>query len=217
MSIDSIHKAPVYEAFSHKSGCPLCKIYDRYEKNVVNTLMLEGVMDYNIRTLTNELGFCDRHMEQICFGKDSLSASLMFSTYLERHLESVKQACNVKNLKKAYKATLDGCYICKTLNRLMAECEEFIAELYRETSFKKLFVQQEFFCAKHTLELLNNAKLPKKAMNELVNDVKKINEKFGKKTLEKLETYSTSFDYRNAGRSVEDVKDCNKDVYKFIK
>lgn len=217
MSADSIHKAPVYEAFSHKCGCPICKIYERYEKNAISTLMLEGVMDYNVRTMTNDQGFCDRHMEQICFGGDSLSAALMFSTYLEKHMTEVNGAKGVARLKKAYEGILDGCYICSTVDRLMGECEQFIAELYKEADFKKLFKAQECFCAKHTLELLNHAKLPKKVLDEYVGDIKRINGAYAKRTMAKLEAYSTSFDYRNAGKSVEDVKDCNKDVFKFMK
>ena len=217
MSIDSIHKAPIFEAFSIKCGCPICRIYDRYEKNAINTLMLEGVMDYGIRTLTNEQGFCDKHLEQICFGKDSLSSALMFYTYLEKHLGNVKGAKGASGLKKAYQGIVDGCYICKTVDKLMAECEQFVSQLYREQEFKALFKQQEFFCAKHTLALLESAKLPKKLLDEYLADIKNINLKYGKKTMDKLESYSTSFDYRNASKSVADTKDCNQDVFKYVK
>lgn len=217
MSVESIHKAPVYEAFSAKCGCPVCRIYDRYERNAITVLMEEGVMDYNIRVKTNSLGFCDRHMDMICNGSDTLSASLMFTTYVEKHLEAVLAGKSVGELKREYGRVLDGCYICDTVDKLMNEVAEFISVLYKEREFQKLFRAQELFCARHTAMLLGHVKLSGRDKRAYFEDIKRINSDYARKTLDKLKAYSTSFDYRNAGRSVKDVKDCNKDVLKLLK
>lgn len=223
--MESIHKIPVHEAFAVKDGCPVCRLFERYERNAVNILMTEGVMEPETRVATNREGFCARHIEMITARKDSLSLALLMSSRI-KETEKLFSECktpfgdgySAKKLQKAAVEVTDGCYICGGLTKLMRECAEAISMIYgEEEEFRKQFREQEFFCMTHTRLLLENIRLPSKTVNVYAGDIKRVNSAYAEKLISELNAYSESFDYRNRGADVSVTKGAGERAGKFLK
>ena len=68
---EKIHTIPVNDAFDAKSECPVCSMYRDLERRALDFVLGPSYMEDDIRTKTNELGFCGTHLKMLLSEKNS--------------------------------------------------------------------------------------------------------------------------------------------------
>ena len=216
--MDSIHKIPINEAFSETCGCPICRLYKRYDDIAIQFLFEEGVMNPETRIQTNRYGFCDRHIDAILQQRQSLSVALLLETRLQRLQGVLYEKASPKSVIKEIEDAENNCYICNRLNNSMAEIAEFISYMYKEEKeFVEKFDAQEYFCLPHTKLLIENCKLKGSAQKEYVQKILNKNTNFSLRLRKRLRNYAESFDYKAVPGSGEKDKVASQIAANYLK
>lgn len=215
--MESIHKIPINEAFSETCGCPICRLFKRYDDNAIRFLFEEGVMNPETRIETNKYGFCARHSDALLKEGQSLSVALMLETRLQKLQGILHEKLNAKSVVKEIEEAEKSCYICNRLDKAMAEIAEFVSVMYGgEEGFKEKFLSQEYFCLPHTKLLIENCKLRGGAQKEYVQEIIKKNTTFTLKTRKRLRNYAESFDYKAQRGAGEADKFASHDAVDYL-
>ena len=214
--MESIHKIPINEAFSEKCGCPLCRLYKRYEANLISFLFEEGIMNPETRIETNKYGFCSRHADMLLDGKQSLSVALLFETRLRALHVPLMAGTNPKSVIKEIEKAIDNCYVCNSLDKTMPEVAEYVSVMYKDEEFKKLFCEQEYFCLPHTKLLIETCKLSGAKKKEYIDELLSINCDFTSKTRQSMLRYAERFDYKASKDSIEKDKNATRKAVKYM-
>ena len=214
--MESIHKIPINEAFQEKCGCPICRLYKRYEANLIAFLFEEGIMNPETRIETNKYGFCAKHADMLLDGKQSLSVALLFETRLRALQVPLMPGTNPKNVLKEIQKVMDNCYVCNSLDKTMPEVAEYVSIMYKEEEFKKLFLEQEYFCLPHAKMLIETCKLPGSLKNKYINDILNINCDFTSDTRRSMLRYAEHFDYKASKETIEKDKNATKKAVRYM-
>jgi len=196
---ESILTIPVNEVFEPREGCPFCRMRDTVETHVCEYIMGAAMMEPDVRTETNALGFCHRHFLQMLKLNNRLSLGLM----LNSHLDQVRGETFKKTLlPKKRIAKPQTCFVCSKTDWGMNHMVKTVFVMFRDdVKFKNAFKSQEYICMPHYNWLLSKADELNKseraafaaALDELVSSyAAALNHDVGE--------FCDSFDYRNAGK-----------------
>ncbi|MDR1753481.1 MAG: DUF6062 family protein [Eubacterium sp.] len=208
---ESILTIPINEVFEPKTGCPLCRMRDIVEGHVCEYIMGAAMMEPDIRSETNELGFCFDHYEQLLKQNNRLSLALMLDSYLEINKDkffSFKKSNQKKLLfGKTKESPADTCFVCsKTDWGIRHMCETIFNLFKSESEFKALFYAQEYFCLPHYRFLLeiSEASLNKNDFLEFNAALNEVTRRYIISLNSDVHDFCQSFDYRNAGKLRQD-------------
>lgn len=218
---EKIYTIPINEAFDEVCECPLCLIEKRLENEAVDYELGAAMMEPDHRELSNEKGFCKRHLEMMFEKENKLSLALVLDT----HIKSVREKISVlKDAKKGLfkketptiRETVDSCIVCEKIHKTMERYMDVLAEMWKdEPEFREKFDKSNGFCLSHFEKLLERAKgdFLKALIEREEKELKKINDDIHKFTLK--------FDYRNRdmdwGTAKDAPKRCVEKVVGYIK
>lgn len=66
----------IIERFQSDCGCPLCSIEKTVENNVCRELLADACMDDDVRTKSNERGYCEKHFDKLFSMQSKLGLAL---------------------------------------------------------------------------------------------------------------------------------------------
>lgn len=200
---DDICTIPVSEVFEVQDGCPICRMIKTVEERVITYILGDAMMEPDIRTETNRLGFCPDHYEKMLGKRGRLQMALM----LETHLKGIKGELFEKKLfnsdtKKAQKAKQlnESCFICDKMNFGLSNMFETIYRCYEnEKEFRALFNAQPQFCLPHYERLMGG--ISKKSCphygGEMAENLNRITAEYLKALESDVSKYCSMHDYRN--------------------
>jgi len=196
---------PVTEAFSeHKDRCPFCALAEKLEHDELDIILGASMMEPDVRSETNEKGFCGRHYSKMFEMKNRLGLALM----LESHLESLKKEIKTGNFLSRDIAAKSveridklqsTCYVCDRIEDKISKMFTTAAYLFdEEKEFKANFKEVRYFCLPHYREYMLAAKrvLGKDGYADLV---KAANEKvtaYLNSLKDDVSLFCKKFDYR---------------------
>ena len=61
---EKLYTIPVNDAFASSCECPICTMYKTLEDNSIEYTMGPSYMEDDVRSETDRLGFCDKHIKQ---------------------------------------------------------------------------------------------------------------------------------------------------------
>lgn len=197
---ENICTIPVNEIFEEHDGCPICRMRNKIEEKYVDYITGAAMMEPDIRVMTNEVGFCERHFNMMLHSnRERLPIALMLSTHVKHIEDTMLKKADKKSLEKLAKLE-ESCFVCDYLQKHFERHIDTILKNYKnEPEFRALYASQDHLCLPHYRLLAQMAVKPLgklypeflKASNELV--MKKAVE------LEKdFKGFTDSFDYRNA-------------------
>ena len=161
---ENICTLPVVDIFSEVDGCPLCRMKEKLNERITDYILGPAMMDPDIRIATNKEGFCEKHLNSL-LEKDN---KLQFALILESHLEEFSKVLKAKDAKKINSA-VNECFICNKINWGYTRMLKTIMLSYEnDSSFRKMFENQEYFCPSHAADLIENAN--KKTMKSYHKD-----------------------------------------------
>ncbi len=224
---EKIYTIPVTDALKEAEFCPFCYIKEKLERETVEYTIGPSYMEDDIRAVTNELGFCDRHYEKIMSEQNKLGVALMSQTHIQKlikDIESLKDSDSsskkplfkkVSNPQKSQlieyiEKTSNTCFMCKRVEdtyKRYLDC--FIYLFNSDENIKQLFLNTKGVCYTHLHSLLDVAfdKMKENQYLEFKNIL--INKELENlKVLEAdLDFFVKKFDYNNNHLPWGDKKD----------
>jgi hypothetical protein len=223
---EKIYTIPVTDAFESNCECPLCFMEHKLEEEAIQYVMGPSYMEDDVRTVTNELGFCKYHVEILSKQKNTLGLALMLQTHMAKTTKDIhklvtsskssgglfkkKDSLNNAPLLEYINKLEDSCYICDKVNTTMDRYIDTIFMLWnKEESFRDKLKNSKGFCAKHfgLLHKVSAQKLSIKESNEFLEVLNKLFTDNLDRVSEDLEWFIKKFDYRYQNEPWKDSKD----------
>lgn len=222
---ENITTIPISDVFAPKCGCPICRMESMLEKNYVEYITGAAMMEPDIRTDTNNMGFCYRHFNMMVHHGKRLPNALILDT----HLDKIKNELIFKNVKgkpdKKKLAKLDeiqrSCYVCNKMQWGMQHLMESLFKTWeREQDFRKLYSEQPYICMKHYIMLLKAAMSKNGINSKNLPEFYSVTSELTGGYLENLKNdvahFCTMFDYRANGQDWGTSKDAIERSVEFL-
>jgi len=204
---ETICTIPVNEIFEQTGGCPICRMKAHLESYYIDYITGAAMMEPDIRIMTNNAGFCERHYRKMFeLGKQRLPICLM----LVSHLATVERDMLRKPDKASVRRMEDlehSCFVCSYIEKQMVHEMETVYQLYKnEPEFRALFAKQDQLCLPHYRWVLSEGKKPLgKHYAEFSRMAHALATKQSALLAEHLKMFEDSFDHRNAGVPMPEV------------
>jgi hypothetical protein len=207
---ESILTIPINEVFEpcedggYPLGCPLCRMRDTVENHICEYIMGAAMMEPDVRTETNALGFCNRHFINLLGQKNRLSLGLMLNSHLEKTRSEIfgKKGIFSKDKRSEKSAKYDKtCFVCSKVNWGMNHMVKTFFVMFRDDSkFRAMFNEQEFICMPHYAWVrgLSPDYLKKRELDGFLNALDELVGNYAARLNHDVGQFCDSFDYRNA-------------------
>ena len=211
---EKIYTIPINEAFAEKCGCPLCRLYGISRDKALDYITGAAMMEPDVRTESNKLGFCREHLSYMLTSKKVLPVALMLESHMDEAAKKVyreskgvlTRAFDPEKLAERAEKLASSCFVCTRADREMEHYVRNTVYLWEtELDFRTVYAAQEYFCLPHMAALLKFAKkdLSKRELGEFTKVTAEISANYHDKLREELAKFTRSFDYRFAA----DAKD----------
>lgn len=101
---EKLYSIPVNDAFNSECECPICAMYKTLEDDAVDYTMGPSYMEDDTRAMTDELGFCDKHIRMVYHKDNRLGMAWVMKTHFDKTINDVRKnmpSGPAKMLKKA--------------------------------------------------------------------------------------------------------------------
>ena len=220
---EKIYTIPVNDAFDKHSECPLCTMYKKLEDDALAFCMGPSYMEEDIRTETNDRGFCKSHMQMLLSMENKLGLALILKTHLDEQkkqaLQEAKKGIKPKSLLKKAEDAPAGtwalkknkeCYLCDKINVMFPRYVDTVLHLYKkDPEFRKKYESSKGFCQEHygMLVLKAQEKLNKEELSAFFDLTTKLYTDNLQRLSDDLEWFSVKFDYRFKDEPWKNSKD----------
>lgn len=158
---EKLYSIPVNDAFNSECECPICAMYKTLEDDAVDYTMGPSYMEDDTRAMTDELGFCDKHIRMVYHKDNRLGMAWVMKTHFDKTINDVRKnmpSGPAKMLKKG----IENSSVIKYLDKLNNSC--FVCS--RINNFLTVMLTLYFFFGNRTTNLKNVLKSAKvSAMN----------------------------------------------------
>ena len=142
---EQLYTIPVNDAFESDCECPLCKMKWELEQNAIEYTLGPSYMEDDNRALTDEMGFGEKHNQDLHKQKNRLGLALILSTHMTKVTNDLKKlssegpATGKSLFKKQTEVSSLGtyvdklshnCFICNRINHTLDRYINTIFHLY---------------------------------------------------------------------------------------
>lgn len=219
---EQLYTIPVNDAFNKECECPICAMYQELETSAVEFTMGPSYMEDDIRAVTDELGFCQKHMIQVANVENKLGQALILHTHLVKINKDIraltaepkksgffKKQDNTKLLEYVHKLN-DSCYICSKIEENFKRYIKTVHYLWeKDDVFRSKYKTSKGFCTKHYGILIEQATANMSGSN-LDNFIEQTNQIYleNMERVEKdLDWFIQKFDYTHKDDPWKNSKD----------
>ncbi len=203
---EKIYTIPINEAFEENTECPLCYIEKRLAQEAIDYGLGAAMMEPEHRELSNEKGFCNKHMDMLYKSGNKLPLALVLDTRLEQVRKEIsKMSLDGGFFKKKQSGieTTASCVICDKLEKDMNRYMNVLIDMWhKDKDFRDGFSKSKGFCLVHFEKLFKTAN-DKEFLKSLLD--------LEKRELERIQAdihkFTTMFDYRSNGQEWGTAKD----------
>jgi len=219
---EKIYTIPINEALEANSFCPFCFLHHKLEDDAIRYTIGPAMMESDFRIITNEKGFCQKHMRELC----AMSKALPLSLLLQSHLDSViklldadvstptKSIFKKRHSKKDdFASTIEklasSCAVCERIEHTFSRyINSFIYMLKNEKGFLDKVLACSGFCMEHfsALSLDASRELTDSQYQKLFVPIISLQRARVSKYHTYITNFANSFDYRNAGKPIDAPK-----------
>lgn len=200
---EDICSIPINDIFEPKEGCPFCRMRDLLEDRMATYITGAAMMEPDVRTETNRLGFCAEHFNQILARGSRLSVALILESLLGQVQEEVFPSGKtpLKKIAAAVHGREEHCFICENTEKNRKHLTGSMLNLWQnEAEFRELYASQQYICLQHYGEVLESAqKLPKKVFPLFEAQTTALAKAYLETLSKDVTHFCRMFDYRNAG------------------
>ncbi len=229
--MEQLYTIPVNEAFDGgEEGtpctCPMCRLHTKLEENELELILGASMMEPDVRQKTNVQGFCGPHYQMMFGRKNRLGLGLILESHLSRiegdlsseGLSALFSGVGTDSMKKLGKLE-ESCYICGRIEMHFSRMFDTVLLLYKtDSTFRRKFAAQPFFCLPHYRRLLMLAKssMSKKEFPEFYGVASEIEKRYIKELGEDVSWFCKKFDYRYADEPWKNSKDAVERSIAFL-
>lgn len=234
-SRETIYTIPVNDAFSRPEPCPLCRLAEHCEVELLDYYLGPSLMEPDVRQQTNVHGFCQAHLRAMYLSqKNRLGLGLMLRTYLEegrdkwradlrqtaaaqaekRRLFAGQNGDRGKEALRQAAETLrqetDDCVVCQRSAYTMDRYMDVFCWLFgHDPVFRQKFNQTQAFCRPHLALLLDSAAkyMDRQTAGELAAALADKQARYWERLSQDVEWFTLKFDYRNTDKPWGAAKD----------
>ena len=198
----SISTLLVWRYFDNQCDCPLCKIKNKIESDLINLYLNEAVMEDDERHLVNKYGFCKDHFDLLYSGANKLGLALQMKTRLYTINKEITLIKDVKTAKKTalkLQEKLSTCLICARIDGNMDRYYKTICQMYNnEEKFRNAFKEINGLCLNHYASLLEYSNNAKGYSQEFLSIIYEKTKNYAENLYQHLDDFTFAFDYRSA-------------------
>ena len=146
---ERIYSIPLTDALNEGCGCILCTLEKKLEADAAAYFLGPSLMEPDNRSLTNDRGFCRRHLSMLAEGNNKLGLALLLETHvveLSKKIEIKKNSgifskgYNIKEAAQSILCNVHSCAMCDKLNSQLGDAAGNLAYLWgKEPDFKEKF------------------------------------------------------------------------------
>ncbi|MBQ9983418.1 MAG: hypothetical protein IJP29_02390 [Lachnospiraceae bacterium] len=222
---EQLYTIPVNDAFQSDCECPLCKMKQELEKNAIEYTLGPSYMEDDNRAMTDEAGFCEKHIQDLYLEKNRLGLALILSTHMAKVTKDLKElsaGANPSGKSLFKKATGTGsigayvdrlshtCFICNRMNNTFDRYVDTILHLYKKDSdFPTRLKNSKGFCTYHYAMLYEKAcnTFSKDVLDQFLTDIDEVYFNNMERMQEDIEWFINKFDYRYQNEPWKNAKD----------
>lgn len=218
-----IDTVPIWDAYLAEPFCPLCLLLLQEEERVIDRSLGASVMEPDERIQVNEMGFCSYHQQLLYAKQNRLGQALMMQSHLIEEEKKMNHLLSASPVKRSFFArketgTVENKKTCISCSRLEHKINQHIYSLLnlwqKDKAFQEAFLKSNGFCLPHLRLICAMAKETMSAGKQAdFFDALKIVQNNKMQTVrEKLDVFINSFDWRNAGKPLNDARTALEDA-----
>lgn len=220
---EKIYTIPVNDAFDSDCECPICSIYKTLENNAIEYSMGPSYMEDDIRALTDELGFCQKHLPMVYDMENRLGFALVMKTHLDKVISEMEdlqsgKVSGKKFLKKADKPLVTAyaqrlsktCFVCDRIEQTFDRYIDTVFYMYkRDLAFREKYKTSKGFCTNHYGLLIERAanELKGAELDEFVSITNSLYIDNMKRVRDDVEWFINKFDHKYMDEPWKNAKD----------
>ncbi len=224
---ERIYSIPLTDALNEGCGCILCTLEKKLEADALEYFLGPAMMEPDGRELTNEKGFCRRHLPMLFDKGNRLGLALVLETHVKElsgKMTPEKQSGFMKKgldasltAKKLYNA-VKSCAVCDKIDAQIKDAAGNFAYLWEaESDFRMKFALQGELCPEHAATVLSvcEKELSGKTRDEFIETILTGQQCSLDALYDNLHEFVLSFDYRNADKPLS--KEATESVQNAVK
>lgn len=213
---EKIYTIPINEALDAECSCPFCFLQKKLEDEAIEYTLGPAMMEPDFRMITNEKGFCKRHIKQLIQKRNALSLALIMDTHLGEIGSFFEMTKNKKSVFKkknsdnrfvaALRHTAGECAVCSRVNHTLERYfYTFVFMLKKEEGFLEKVLEKNSFCFEHFTRLTEAAfsEFSDKEIEKYFDPIINLQKDKLAEYHEYIRKFADSFDYRNAGKKMD--------------
>lgn len=222
---EQLYTIPVTDAFQADCECPLCKMKEELEKNAIEYTLGPSYMEDDNRAMTDESGFCEKHIQALYSQKNRLGLALILSTHLAKTRKDLKNLSTQapssgkalfvkKNEHTSLGEYVDklnhNCFICNRVNQTFERYINTIFQMYKkDADFPNKIKNAKGFCTYHYGALFDQASeyLSKEQLQNFIQDINNVYFSNMERMQEDIDWFINKFDYRYQNEPWKNSKD----------
>lgn len=222
---ETICTIPINDVFGPKDGCPICRLHDMLEQNYLDYILGAAMMEPDVRTETNQKGFCTNHFQMMVGKGHRLQNALILETHLDKiKSDLISESAKGKPDKKtiaALEQLQQSCYVCDKINWGMEHMFSTIFSSFaNDSEFRKLYEEQPFICLPHYTMLIKSASskggMKGSELAEFYKSTAKLSGKYLSTLKDDVSHYCKMYDYRNKGMDWGNSRDSIERSVEFL-
>jgi hypothetical protein len=220
---------PVFDAWVSDVPCPVCALMNAAEKRHIQYFLGNSVMNPENRIMTNETGFCSRHLPMMREAGEAHHLGLISHTRLQtvrnrigKSLETMVSrpvSRSARHFAAVIRETLSGCLVCRALEIDLKRYLFTAVSLYcKEAEFRTLFASSRGPCLPHAADLADMAavELDRKNLKDFIKGLGIHLEETSSALEDDVLQFTRKFDAQNDGMEWGGAKDAHARTVQFL-
>lgn len=228
---EKLYTIPMIDAVNAHTECPFCYLEKKLEMDYIEFVLGNSAayMEQDIRTITDEKGFCANHYKKMFEYGNTLGNGWLLKTHYIKKMEELKVAFRENKLTEQKKKSLlfkkkikensitafinheqESCYICEQMKKDYERYLETFIQLYeKDEVFRKNVIESKGFCLHHFGDLCQTADSMMEGI-ELTSFYEKMEElvmRNMERMSEDISWLIEKYDYRNGDADWRESKD----------
>lgn len=220
---EKIYAIPVNDAFDKVCECPICSMKQVLEQDAVAYTMGASYMEDDIRSQTDALGFCGKHIRQVYEVGNRLGFAWVMKTHMDqviremekRSVEPIKGKALFGKIQppsvSVYAAQLEqSCFVCSRIKNTFDRYMDTVFYLYRQdAAFRQKYSSCSGFCTAHYGLLVQMAaeKLSGSVQHDFIMETHRLYLDNMKRVRDDVAWFINKFDHQYADEPWKNAKD----------
>ncbi len=222
---ERIYSIPLTDALNEDCDCIMCRVAKNMESENIDYFLGPSMMEPECRMVTNNRGFCQKHLAALYERGNRLSLALMLDTHIEEVRGRIKRKTkhfklggvasggarkSIEKITDELGKIVSSCAVCDKLNKEIEAAAGNLVYLWdQESEFRSKFARSKGLCMPHMKMVLDASpdELSGKKLEEFVRELCNLQSSRLDELNEDVHWFTQKYDYRNQDAPWGNAKD----------